>query len=51
MVRDGPTKEMIGRTFLKAMYGMDIHIKEIMQNKICVYFTECSLEKFVHERR
>ncbi|GLI10057.1 iron ABC transporter ATP-binding protein [Paenibacillus tyrfis] len=39
LVREGPTAEIIEESVLKDIYDMDIHIEDINENKICVYFT------------
>ncbi len=38
IVKEGATQDIIDRTVLKDVYGMDIHIENINDNKICVYF-------------
>ncbi|MFB6362906.1 ABC transporter ATP-binding protein [Paenibacillus elgii] len=38
LVREGPTAEIIEESVLKDIYDMDIHIEDINENKICVYF-------------
>lgn len=38
IVKEGPTEEIIDSPVLKQVYGMDIQIEEINDNKICVYF-------------
>ncbi|OAB42804.1 ABC transporter ATP-binding protein [Paenibacillus glacialis] len=38
IVKEGATQDIIDRTVLQDVYGMDIHIENINDNKICVYF-------------
>ncbi|MGZ0051561.1 iron ABC transporter ATP-binding protein [Brevibacillus gelatini] len=38
VVKEGTTDEIIDPQILKDVYDMDIHIEDIEQNKICVYF-------------
>ncbi|TKI58300.1 ABC transporter ATP-binding protein [Brevibacillus antibioticus] len=38
VVKEGTTDEIITRPILKDVYDMDIHIEDIEENKICVYF-------------
>lgn len=38
VVKEGTTDEIITQPILKDVYDMDIHIEDIEQNKICVYF-------------
>ncbi|EJL46737.1 iron ABC transporter ATP-binding protein [Brevibacillus agri] len=38
VVKEGTTDEIIDPQTLKDVYDMDIHIEDIDQNKICVYF-------------
>ncbi|HEY2491773.1 MAG TPA: ABC transporter ATP-binding protein [Paenibacillus sp.] len=38
IVKEGATHDIIDPTVLQDVYGMDIHIEEINENKICVYF-------------
>ncbi len=38
LIREGPTSEIIEESVLKDIYDMDIHIEDINENKICVYF-------------
>ncbi|SCW36465.1 iron complex transport system ATP-binding protein [Paenibacillus tianmuensis] len=38
LVREGPTAEIIEESVLKDIYDMDIHIEDINENRICVYF-------------
>ncbi len=38
IVKKGTTPEIINREVLKEIYDMDIHIENINQNRICVYF-------------
>lgn len=39
VVKEGPTEEIIDSSVLKEVYDMDIHVKNIDQHRICVYFT------------
>jgi iron complex transport system ATP-binding protein len=38
IVKEGATQDIIDPTVLKDVYGMDIHIENINEHKICVYF-------------
>ncbi|WP_438348704.1 ABC transporter ATP-binding protein [Paenibacillus sp. FA6] len=38
IVKEGATEDIIDRTVLQDVYGMDIHIESINEHKICVYF-------------
>ncbi|OAB37829.1 iron ABC transporter ATP-binding protein [Paenibacillus macquariensis subsp. defensor] len=38
IVKEGATQEIIDNKVLHDVYGMDIHIEDINDNKICVYF-------------
>lgn len=38
IIKEGATNDIIDRTVLQEVYGMDIHIENIHDNKICVYF-------------
>lgn len=39
VVREGATDEIIHSSVLHEVYDMDIHIQDINENKICVYFS------------
>lgn len=39
VVREGVTDDIINPAVLQEVYDMDIHIEDINQNKICVYFS------------
>ncbi|OLO40690.1 iron ABC transporter ATP-binding protein [Alkalihalophilus pseudofirmus] len=39
IVKEGTTPEIINPAVLKEIYDMDIHIENINQNRICVYFS------------
>ena len=38
IVKEGATQDIIHRKVLHDVYGMDIHVEDINDNKICVYF-------------
>ena len=38
IIKEGATNDIIDRTVLQEVYGMDIHIENIHDNNICVYF-------------
>ncbi|MEC0092368.1 iron ABC transporter ATP-binding protein [Paenibacillus macquariensis] len=38
IVKEGATQDIIDNKVLQDVYGMDIHIEDINDNKICVYF-------------
>ncbi|OAB47574.1 ABC transporter ATP-binding protein [Paenibacillus antarcticus] len=38
IIKEGATQDIIDRTVLQDVYGMAIHIENINDNKICVYF-------------
>ncbi|MGF7049560.1 iron complex transport system ATP-binding protein [Paenibacillus sp. DS2015] len=38
VIKEGATHDIINRNVLMDVYGMDIHIEEIKDHKICVYF-------------
>lgn len=38
IIKEGATNDIIDRTVLQEVYDMDIHIENIHDNKICVYF-------------
>lgn len=39
IVKEGATHDIIDRSVLQEVYGMDIHIENINDHKICVYFS------------
>lgn len=39
IIKEGATDDIIDPAVLRDVYGMDIHIENIMCNKICVYFS------------
>lgn len=39
VIKEGTTPEIINESTLKEIYDMDMHIKDINCNKICVYFS------------
>lgn len=48
LVHEGPTQEIIHSHILRDIFDMDIHIEEIQQTRVCVYFNNGVCNPFRH---
>src|SRR5690606_34493693 len=51
VVHEGPKEAIIHPHILREIFDLDIHIEEIRDTRVCVYFNTCVLSSFSGESR